>query len=112
MSELKNLKELVAVANTYKGSWKNAELAQDIKMSLWEAYDPNDDLIYPTVDDWDDLLALTIDKGNYGSLSRNEVLSILFGLIHRNRIVEGLWWSMFERGVTQKLLQQLLTPNT
>lgn len=81
-------------------------------MFLWARYDPNDDLIYPLIHDWDDLLQLTIDKANYGSLSQNEVLSILFGLIHRNRIVEGLWWSMFERGVTQKLFSQLLATDT
>jgi hypothetical protein len=109
MSKSKNLAELVATISTHKGSWKNAELAQDIKMSLWEEYDPNDDLIYPVIADWDDLLELTIDKATYSSLSRDEVLSILFGLIHRNRVVEGLWWSMFERGVTQKLLARLLT---
>ena len=81
-------------------------------MFLWTRYDPNDDLIYPLIDDWDDLLKLTIDNERYGSLSRDEVLSILFGLIHRNRIVEGLWWSMFERGVTQELLSQLLAVDT
>ena len=86
----------------------NTQSAQDVKMFLWEKYDPNDELIYPTIADWDNLLALTIDKASYSSLSRDEVLSILFGLIHRNRVVEGLWWSMFERGVAQRLLAQLL----
>lgn len=81
--------------------------AQDIKDFLWATYDPNDNLIYPVIDDWDDLLQRTIDNASYGSLSRDESLSILFGLIHRNRVVEGLWWSMFERGITHKLLQQL-----
>lgn len=90
----------------------NKQSAQDVKMFLWEKYDPNDDLIYPTIADWDDLLALTIDKASYSSLSRDEVLSILFGLIHRNRIVEGLWWSMFEQGVVQKLLHQLQALDT
>lgn len=84
------------------------DLAQDIKMLLWEQYDPNDDIIYPTFSGWDDQLIKIIDNNDYGSLSKDEVLSMLFGLIHRNRIVEGLWWSMFERGVTQKLLTQLL----
>lgn len=81
--------------------------AQDIKDFLWVTYDPNDELIYPVIADWDDLLQRTIDKASYSSLSHDESLSILFGLIHRNRIVEGLWWSMFERGITHKLLQQL-----
>lgn len=82
------------------------------KRFMRETYDPNNNFTYPTADDWDDLLELVIDKGSYGSLSQDEVLSILFGLINRNRIVEGLWWSMFERGVTQKLLQQLLAVDT
>jgi hypothetical protein len=53
-------------------------------------------------------LAETIAANSYDVLTKDEVLSILFGLNHRNRIVEGLWWSMFENGVTQKLLAQLL----
>ena len=85
------------------------QLAQDIKMSLWARYDPNDEIKYPNIDGWDDLLTLTIEREGYELLRKDEVLSILFGLIHRNRIVEGLWWSMFERGVTQKLLKRLLT---
>lgn len=104
----KDLAELVAEVNTHKGSWKNAQLAQDIKMSLWEIYDPNDDLLYPTIQNWDDLLEEAMKSGSYDALTKDEVLSILFGLNHRNRIVEGLWWSMFERGVTQKLLERLL----
>ena len=108
----KELKKMITAADTYKGSWKDAQLAQDIKMFLWEKYDPNDDLIYPIIADWDDLLKLTIDKATYSSLSRDEVLSILFGLIHRNRVVEGLWWSMFEQGVIQKLLTQLLSEDS
>lgn len=77
-------------------------------MFLWERYDPRDDLIYPTIRNWDDLLSGTTESGDYGALNKDEVLSILFGLIHRNRIVEGLWWSLFERGVTQKLIERLL----
>ena len=86
--------------------------AQGIKDFLWATSDPNDELIYPVVADWDDLLGRTINEASYGSLTQDEVLSILFGLIHRNRIVEGLWWSMFERGITTKLMQQLLAKNT
>ncbi len=81
--------------------------AQDMKDFLWATYDPNDDLIYPTVKGWDNLLAETIQVDSYDALTKDEVLSILFGLLHRNRIVEGLWWSMFERGVAQKLLGRL-----
>lgn len=81
--------------------------AQGIKDFLWATYDPNDELIYPVIADWDDLLERTIAEASYSSLTQDEALSILFGLIHRNRIVEGLWWSMFERGVTHKLLHQL-----
>lgn len=78
-------------------------------MFLWARYDPHDKLLYPNLDDWDGLLSKTVEENNYEMLSKDEVLSILFGLIHRNRIVEGLWWSMFERGITQKLLKRLLT---
>ena len=109
---LTNLQEIVAGINAHKGSWKNVLLTQDAKMFLWARYDPNDDLIYPTVDNWDDLLLNTIKLNSYDKLTYDEVLSILFGLNHRNRVVEGLWWSMFERGVTQKLLERLLTLDT
>ena len=85
---------------------------QVIKDFLWATYDPNDELIYPVIADWDDLLGRTINETSYGSLTQDEVLSILFGLLHRNRIVEGLWWSMFERGITQKLLSQLATTDS
>ncbi len=86
--------------------------AQDMKDFLWATYDPNDDLIYPTSNGWDDLLAETIETNSYHTLTKDEVLSILFGLLHRNRIVEGLWWSMFEQGVIQKLKEQLMTLDT
>lgn len=86
--------------------------AQNLKDFLWATYDPNDDLTYPTVENWDELLAEAIDIDGYENLNKAEVLSILFGLIHRNRIVEGLWWSMFERGVTQKLYEQLMALDT
>lgn len=112
MSTSKSLTDLVTAANAHKGSWRNVQLAQDTIMFLWARYDPNDDLIYPTIDHWDDLLVKTIDNNSYGLLNKGEVLSILFGLNHRNRIVEGLWWSMFERGVTQKLLARLLALDT
>ncbi len=81
-------------------------------MFLWARYDSGDDLVYPTINNWDDLLKVTMDSNSYDTLTKDEVLSILFGLNHRNRIVEGLWWSMFERGVTQKLLGQLLALDT
>ena len=86
--------------------------AYALKMLLWEEYDPYDDLIYPTVRNWDDLLTATVKNGSYDTLTKDEVLSMLFGLIHRNRIVEGLWRSMFERGVTHKLLKRLSMPDT
>jgi hypothetical protein len=86
--------------------------AQDVKDFLWATYDPNDDLIFPTSNSWDDLLAETIETNGYDTLTKDEVLSILFGLIHRNRILEGLWWNMWERGVTQKLLTRLQTLDT
>ena len=107
-----NLTKLVGAINAHKGSWTNVQLAQDAKMFLWENYDPNDELIYPTIKNWDDLLVNTIKLDSFDTLTKDEVLSILFGLNHRNRIVEGLWWSMFERGVTQKLLARLFKLDT
>lgn len=103
-----NLPELLAAANAYTGSWENTQLALDIKMSVFETYDPNDDLIYPTIEHWDLLLLEVMANGSYGKLKKSEVLSILFGIHHRNRIVDGLWDSFLERGVTQKLLGRLL----
>ena len=108
MDTLKGLVEFVAAANAYKGSWKNAQLTQDVKMFLWATYDPDDDLIYPTINNWDDLLTDTVQLKSYDALTQDDVLSILFGLVYRDRTVEGVWWSMFERGVTQKLLERLL----
>lgn len=93
-------------------SSNDIQLAQDVKAFLWATYDPNDDLIYPTVSNWDDLLAETVEGNGYDILNKDEVLSILFGLIHRNRICEGLWWSFYERGVTQKLLARLQALDT
>lgn len=91
---------------------QSKQLAREIIMFLWARFDPDDDLIYPCIYHWDDLLIATIDNDDYDSLTKDEVLSILFGLIHRNRIVDGLWWSMFERGVTHKLLKRLSTLDT
>lgn len=82
--------------------------SQEVKMFLWAKYDPNDDLIYPNIDNWTELLEKTMANNNYAALSKDEVLSILFGLIHHTRIVEGAWESMFERGVVQKLLTSLV----
>lgn len=112
MSEYARLADLVQAATTYSGSWQNIQLVQDIKDFLWATYDPGDDFIYPSINDWDDLLAETIVANSYKGLAKDEVLSMLFGLAHRNRIVEGVWWSMFERGVTQKLLARLLALDT
>jgi hypothetical protein len=81
--------------------------AQDVKMFLWARYDPNDNLTYPNISNWDDLLSVTMANDSYDKLNKNEVLSLLFGLIHRNRIVDGLWLSMFEQGITPKLLKRL-----
>ena len=109
---LNTLESIIAEINTQKGSWTSVQIAHDVKMFLWMRYDPNDDLIYPTINYWDDLLINTIKLNSYDTLTYDEVLSILFGLNHRNRIVEGLWWSMFERGVTQKLLERLRSVDT
>ena len=105
-----DLHHLIACQEGERGNLQ--QLTQDIKAFLWATYDPNDKLIYPTIGHWDDLLTKTIESKNYGSLNKDEILSILFGLIHRDRVVQGLWRSMLERGVTQKLLMQLATVDT
>ncbi len=86
--------------------------AQDVKMFLWARYDPNDNLIYPNISNWDELLRATIANNSYAKLNKDEVLSILFGLIHRTRISEGLWESMHSGDITQKLLARLLELET
>ena len=106
------LESILTDINTQNGSWTSVRIAQDVKIFLWARYDPNDELIYPVINDWDDLLLNTIKLNSYDTLTYTEVLSILFGLSHRNRIVEGLWWSMFERGVTQRLLERLWSVDT
>ncbi|HSX35364.1 MAG TPA: hypothetical protein VLH84_00345 [Patescibacteria group bacterium] len=103
-----SLAALVKATSAYKGSWQNAQLAQDIKMFLWKRYDPNDNLIYPTLKHWDLLLLEAMSNDSYDNLDKSEVLSVLFGLIHRTRIVDGLWETMFTRDVTQQLLGRLL----
>lgn len=82
--------------------------AQEVKDFLWATYDPNDDLIYPTIRHWDLLLLEAMADNGYDRLGKDETLSILFGLIHRTRIVEGLWEQMLSRNVTQQLLGRLL----
>ena len=107
------VKSLNSLTNYHSdGSSEDVKVAQDIRMLLWATYDPNDDLIYPTISHWDLMLLKVMAEDRYDSLSKDEILSMLFGLLHRNRIVDGLWVSMFERGVTQKLLQQLLLVDT
>jgi len=112
VSASKSLTALVATVNAYTGSWKNAQLARDVNAFLWTTYDSNNTLFYPNIKHWDGLLLETMYDSSYDRLSKDEVLSILFGLHHRERIVEGLWESMFSRGVTQKLLEQLLVLDT
>ncbi len=108
MNTATSLSELVAAATTHTGSWDDTEQALDIKLVLWATYDSNDDLIYPTIRHWDLLLLEAMADDSYDKLNKGEVLSVLFGLIHRTRIVEGLWESFLSRGVTQKLLERLL----
>jgi len=112
MMTFANLPDLVETVNTYTGSWKNAPLAVDVCIFVWGRYDPNMAFIYPNIKHWDDLLQRTIDNYSYDELTKDQVLSILFGLHHRNRINDGLWFRMFTEGVTQKLLQRLLVFDT
>jgi hypothetical protein len=107
-----SLTDLVTAADSHKGSWRNVQLAQDVKDFLWAAFDPHDDLTYPTVAHWDLLLMEAMTNDKYDNLSRSEVLSALFGIMHRTRISEGVWESLFSRGVIQKLLAQLLRLDT
>ena len=108
MSTSTSLTALVATVSAYTGSWKNAQVAKDVNAFLWATYDSNNTLFYPTIQHWDGLLIETMSNDSYDTLTKDEVLSILFGLHHRNRTVAGIWESMFSRGVTQKLLERLL----
>jgi hypothetical protein len=112
LSNLKSLTKLVEQANYHTGSWYETRLSWEINAALWALYDPENDFYYPNVPDWDDLLQKTMDDSSYEKLTKDEVLSILFGLHHRNRIIDGLWTTMFEREVTPKLLIRLLVVNT
>lgn len=103
-----DFREFATLVDDRSDTTRSVQLAGDIKIFLWAKYDPEDRLIYPIIEYWDDLFNEAITCDSYDSLTKDEVLSMLFGLIHRNRIVEGLWWSMFERGVVQRLLGQLL----
>lgn len=108
----KRLIEIVKTVNNHKGSWYESRLSWEINASLWAIYDPKDNLYFPNVPHWDKLLQKTMNDDSYDKLTKDEVLSILFGLHHRNRIIDGLWTGMFERGVMQKLLVRLLQLNT
>lgn len=101
-----------AEANAYQLSRTDEPLARDVDFFLWATFDPDNAFIYPNITGWDDLLERTMDEDSYSKLSKDEVLSILFGLHHRTRIIDGLWTLMFERGVTQKLLGRLLVLGT
>lgn len=85
----------------------DSNLAWEVDIYLWSRYDPNGEFTYPSISQWDDLLRCTIESENYDKLNKEEVLSILFGLHHRTRTVDGLWTSMFEQGVMQCLLAKL-----
>jgi len=113
LSTSRGLGELVVLANAHTGSWHDSQLAWEINQTLWNVYDPEGNLHFPNIpQQWDKLLHKAIDNSTYDKLSKDEVLSILFGLHHRNRIIDGLWCSMFEQGVAQKLLERLLALNT
>lgn len=105
----KSLTQLVAEANTHKGSWKKSQLAIDIDFALWDRYDPDMQFIYPIRSlHWDDLLAKTIADDSFDKLTKDQTLSILFGLHHRSRIIDDLWFVMFEQGVSLRLFRRLL----
>lgn len=115
---INKLADFVKQANARKGVWEDGtfeepSLAWQINKFLWSQYDPgyvaNRGFIYPNINvRWGDLLEETMSNNGYGSLTKDEVLSILFGAHHKDRIAGGLWLGMFERGVAQKLLGRLL----
>lgn len=107
-----SLSDLIKLLDTFDGDLRNAPLAGDVKMFLWEQFDPDDELIYPNIDNYSELLEKSISSNSFTDLNKDEVLSILFGMIQHDRIVQGSWNSLLEEGVTQKLLKQLLLINT
>ena len=134
-----SLSDLVKQVDDFNGKWleppenvdnddgtisfyaKEANLAWAVNSYLWRysgQYTPADDgswlngkhnFIYPNIDEWDKKLKKAIEDDSFDNLSKDEVYSFIFGLHHRNRICDGLWASMFENGVMQKLLHRLLT---
>lgn len=109
----KSLADLVAAVTAYKGTWNASQgLGWDANIFIWEMYEPDFGSKYTRTHDWAVLLEETIAKNSYDSLTKDQVLSILFGLHHRNRIIDGLWVYMLEEGVTQKLLTRLLVLDT
>ena len=133
-----SLEDLVNQVDNFDGPWlatpekvenkdgtisfglQGPKLAWDVNRYLWEysgQYTPatdgnwqNDkhDHKYPTINHWDTKLQEVMDKDSFNTLSKDEVYDFIFGLHHRNRINDGLWCSMFDRGVMQKLLHRLL----
>jgi len=102
-----SLASLVSDINTCNGLGFSVQLADNVKSFLWRRYDPNGLLVYPSIDSWPELLKRCIKSDDFDTLNKEQVLSILFGLMHRERVVDGLWRSMFEWGVAQKLLVRL-----
>jgi len=99
----------------------DAKLGWDVGRYLWEYsgqaetiesgkgyISMKNDPKHPTNSDWSDKLQKTVDENTFANLSKDEVYDFIFGLYIQNRVNEGLWFYMFEQGVTQKLLHRLL----
>ena len=104
---LNDLSDINDAIKFHKGSWRESTLAWEINPILWRLYQPKNYSFFSNVPNWATLLQEVIDKDVYDKLSSYEILSILFGIHCRNRIIDDLWVSMFERGITPRLLSQL-----
>lgn len=112
-----SLSELVEQVNSHRGPWEDdvfkPSLEWKVNKFIWSAYDPdfikNKGFIYPNLkEDWSAVLDRAIKNDSYDMLSKDEVLSILFGIHHKDRIAGVMWHGGFERGIIPKLLNRLL----
>jgi hypothetical protein len=87
-------------------------LGKRVMYFFWEQYDSLDKpkFNYPRKKDsrWVEQLEKTMKSDDYSILDKDDVLDIIFGLHHRNRVYEGIWDKMFKDGVMRKLMGRLL----
>ncbi len=127
MNTTTSLTDLIAAVTAHEGSWgqsrmewdkeanayllsrRDEPLAWDVDFFLWAG-----DMTPTMPSSTRTLQAGRLTGTDYmtttatANSAKDEVLSVLFGLHHRTRIIDWLWTGMFERGVTQKLLGRLL----